>query len=466
MNTTNQNNEPQSASGDGRRRSSRQVVTFYSYKGGVGRSMAVANVALLLARDHGRRVLVVDWDLEAPGLHRFFNMSDEDLGKGVIDYLDNYKTLIKTPSDKISREDLSIKSYLREVTRYEGGGSLKLLGAGLQQTKSDYVEKVRGFDWGQFYGEWNGSHLIEALRNEFLDLADITLIDSRTGITDVGGVCTVQLPDTVVFVFVFNLQNLAGVAQISEILSAEDNASLKALNRRPELFFLPCRKELTELERLRKWELLAEERLGKFCQTKKILDRYGSVLDYLRKSSVPYVSYFAYGEELAANSKKGPELTEAFEPLIDLLLSDGADQVDSARLNRAIAKRKIITYAATVAIASAVVLGFFFLSTALGNPNWVGLLKGAVAGVLGASLFSLTRSQSIAQEDPWKLNSRYITLSLLGDTVVGCFLGVFMSIFFAPSRYYILAALASGFFWRTFSQTFVKTLSDRSSTPR
>src|ERR1041384_1466166 len=114
MNTTKQKNEPQSASGDGRRRSSRQVVTFYSYKGGVGRSMAVANVALLLARDHGRRVLVVDWDLEAPGLHRFFNMSDEDLGKGVIDYLDNYKTLIKTPSDKISREDLSIKSYLRE----------------------------------------------------------------------------------------------------------------------------------------------------------------------------------------------------------------------------------------------------------------------------------------------------------------------------------------------------------------
>lgn len=47
------------------------IITFYSYKGGVGRTMAVANIAVLLARK-GLRVLVVDWDLEAPGLHRYF----------------------------------------------------------------------------------------------------------------------------------------------------------------------------------------------------------------------------------------------------------------------------------------------------------------------------------------------------------------------------------------------------------
>src|SRR5271166_4838811 len=47
------------------------VCTFYSYKGGVGRSMALANVAALLA-GWGKKVLVVDWDLEAPGLEKFF----------------------------------------------------------------------------------------------------------------------------------------------------------------------------------------------------------------------------------------------------------------------------------------------------------------------------------------------------------------------------------------------------------
>jgi len=48
-----------------------EIITFYSYKGGTGRSMALANVAWVLA-SNGRRVLVIDWDLEAPGLHRYF----------------------------------------------------------------------------------------------------------------------------------------------------------------------------------------------------------------------------------------------------------------------------------------------------------------------------------------------------------------------------------------------------------
>jgi MinD-like ATPase involved in chromosome partitioning or flagellar assembly len=48
-----------------------QVITFYSYKGGTGRTMALANVAWIIA-SIGKRVLVVDWDLETPGLHKFF----------------------------------------------------------------------------------------------------------------------------------------------------------------------------------------------------------------------------------------------------------------------------------------------------------------------------------------------------------------------------------------------------------
>src|SRR6266571_2993520 len=42
-------------------------VTFYSFKGGVGRSMALINTAGILA-GRGFRVLVIDLDLEAPGL--------------------------------------------------------------------------------------------------------------------------------------------------------------------------------------------------------------------------------------------------------------------------------------------------------------------------------------------------------------------------------------------------------------
>jgi len=54
------------------------IYTFYSFKGGVGRSMALANVAALLAK-WGYSVLVVDWDVEAPGIERFFTRDNPGL---------------------------------------------------------------------------------------------------------------------------------------------------------------------------------------------------------------------------------------------------------------------------------------------------------------------------------------------------------------------------------------------------
>src|SRR5262245_36393821 len=47
------------------------VVTFYSFKGGVGRSFVLANVGALLAQ-WGYKVLCIDWDIEAPGLNHYF----------------------------------------------------------------------------------------------------------------------------------------------------------------------------------------------------------------------------------------------------------------------------------------------------------------------------------------------------------------------------------------------------------
>src|SRR5437899_12883246 len=66
-----------------------QVITFYSYTGGSGRSMALANVACLLARRcrEDRGVLMVDWNLESPSLHRFFHDKFRN-GSGAADRAD------------------------------------------------------------------------------------------------------------------------------------------------------------------------------------------------------------------------------------------------------------------------------------------------------------------------------------------------------------------------------------------
>src|SRR5262245_27192363 len=72
------------------------IFTFYSYKGGGGRSMALANVAKWLAMQ-GLRVTMIDWDLEAPGLESFF-FQGEQLEEvrdqlGLIDMLVSYRRL-------------------------------------------------------------------------------------------------------------------------------------------------------------------------------------------------------------------------------------------------------------------------------------------------------------------------------------------------------------------------------------
>jgi MinD-like ATPase involved in chromosome partitioning or flagellar assembly len=74
-----------------------QVITLYSYKGGTGRTMALANIATLLAEQH--TVLMMDWDLDAPGLHYFFadkiNFHDGILEKaGLVELFEEMNNLL------------------------------------------------------------------------------------------------------------------------------------------------------------------------------------------------------------------------------------------------------------------------------------------------------------------------------------------------------------------------------------
>ena len=65
------------------------ITTFYSFKGGVGRTMALVNATVALAK-RGRRVLVVDFDLEAPGLDTFDLFRSPKPVPGVIDFVAEY----------------------------------------------------------------------------------------------------------------------------------------------------------------------------------------------------------------------------------------------------------------------------------------------------------------------------------------------------------------------------------------
>ena len=103
------------------------IYTFYSYKGGVGRSMAVANVAQWFY-EQGLRVVIVDWDLEAPGLESFFVSSDEvekvKAKPGLIDmllaYQDKYPLMRLTASAASGTAEAVVEG-LKEMAA--GGGA-------------------------------------------------------------------------------------------------------------------------------------------------------------------------------------------------------------------------------------------------------------------------------------------------------------------------------------------------------
>src|SRR5215468_9028981 len=162
--------------------------------------MAIANIAELFFAS-GLKVLLIDWDLEAPGLERYFPSATVRVldHKGLMDLLIEYKATMAAPT--IDRKSTApwlpdLKDYVVNLyPRHKGPGKLRLISAGLRSGENftRYGDFVRSFDWQDFYQNWEGELFFEWFRRQLYELADVALIDSRTGVSEMGGVCTYQL---------------------------------------------------------------------------------------------------------------------------------------------------------------------------------------------------------------------------------------------------------------------------------
>ena len=112
-------------------------ITFYSFKGGVGRSMALVNIAGILA-GRGFRVLAIDFDLEAPGISYLMGKDRlEHYGSfpGVVDLLLDAKNrgeegdlFALEPQDILER--YSYHYDIPEEIQQSDEGSLRIMPAG------------------------------------------------------------------------------------------------------------------------------------------------------------------------------------------------------------------------------------------------------------------------------------------------------------------------------------------------
>lgn len=187
-----------------------ETITFYSYKGGVGRTLAVANVATYLAL-LGQKVVALDFDLEAPGLHYKLlpNYSPSQLGQlhGLVDY-------ISAALAASSSEPPKLQEYIIKVpTASRLPGEVWLMPAG-GAPSSKYWKKLSQLNWHDFLykDDAEGAVFFLELKEAIDSLLrpDVLLIDSRTGITEISGVATTLLADKVVCMLLNNRENLEG----------------------------------------------------------------------------------------------------------------------------------------------------------------------------------------------------------------------------------------------------------------
>lgn len=202
------------------------VVTFYSYKGGMGRTTTMISYAIDLVLNKGKRVCIIDCDLEAPGYLNFFNLSQHvGLGSGKKNGLVEFLSDIQFSKDvnNVNLNDYVINvAFGNEAKVTDGLENIYIVPAGNlnedfdSQTNNNRHQYLEGLSRINLSNEQSISHSLQVLFNKIKDeiAPDVILIDSRTGFNDIIGTASLYLADLIVGFFGYNEQTIPGLLNI------------------------------------------------------------------------------------------------------------------------------------------------------------------------------------------------------------------------------------------------------------
>lgn len=272
------------------------VVTFYSLKGGVGRSTALVATARRLSSQLGLKVLCIDMDLEAPGLDALFGIESQvRSNQGVVSALLEY-------------EFETVPSVLEHVLPVDDAGRLYCLPAG--RLDSTYAGQLRSLEPEIWYREKiNALHrLIDDVRGSNLK-PDVILIDSRTGVSPVAAPLLFDVSDMAVVCFHPHGQARHGTEMLTKALLRSTTRRTGGVPLTPEPRFvvspMPPGVSATRLaERAKSW---VEDWLGPLVSTHKKDEQPLSTRNASSSLSpedvthvVPYNAEVAYSDVVAS----------------------------------------------------------------------------------------------------------------------------------------------------------------------
>lgn len=310
-----------------------EVVTFYSYKGGTGRTMALSNIAVLLARRENASVpvLMLDWDMEAPGLHHYFEQHEER--PGVLEFFEACRQQLERISLERDggRDDVALAQRVLDaidwqqyVVRVDQGSPLYLMRAG--RFDASYSERLAQMRWDQLFDACPA--LFRCFADTLARHFRYVLVDSRTGRTDSAGICTTLLPKKLVVVFTPNRQSLEGVDGL--VTRAIEYRRSHEDEQRPLLVYpLPSRIEMGDGAQRAEWRRGdVHKGIAGFQPMFERLLRasYGlpqiALDSYFDEVQLQQTKTFAYGEQLAVRIDQGGDrfsLTRTFEAFLHWL---------------------------------------------------------------------------------------------------------------------------------------------------
>jgi MinD-like ATPase involved in chromosome partitioning or flagellar assembly len=191
------------------------IVTFHSFKGGVGRTTLVAAYAIRVASGKPpRRVAVIDLDLEAPGVSSLLGASPE---RGVLDVLVDH-----IATGRIDLAGASAPAQLESGL----GAQITVFSAG--RPGDAYLQKLARLDFSSTEpGQENPvglalGEMLKSMKAEF----DVILLDSRAGLHDLAGMSLHGLAHTDVLVFRGTEQNLSGLGQTLRSIGSRESTQL------------------------------------------------------------------------------------------------------------------------------------------------------------------------------------------------------------------------------------------------
>lgn len=134
-----------------------------------------------------------------------------------------------------------------------------------------------------------GVFFLEAVKDYIRTRYDYILIDSRTGVSDTSGICTVHMPESLVICFTFNRQSIVGASGIatSVLAQREDNP----------IRILPVPTRVEDGEQL-KLEIARDQAREQFAPILRYTGTEQSMA-YWSDVEVPYKRFYAYEEVLA-----------------------------------------------------------------------------------------------------------------------------------------------------------------------